>query len=116
MNSIWEGTTDVFATDALRALKGHSGGQALSALNRWILKAVSSAKIVDPPMEHAKGSLIQRWGTWMGSLSGMNSEELLPLARDMLFQISDVIISFLLFVNGQSESSPASTEVLFRFL
>ncbi|CZR58870.1 related to acyl-CoA dehydrogenase [Phialocephala subalpina] len=116
VNSIWEGTTDVLATDTLRVLKGRSGGAALKALNQWLMKATSSGKVGDLSVGHAKESLIQRWRTLIATITATSSEELLPSARDLLFQIADVIMGVLIFVDARSDSSPSSREVFLRFL
>ncbi|KAF8859687.1 hypothetical protein BDZ45DRAFT_742019 [Acephala macrosclerotiorum] len=116
VNSIWEGTTDVLATDTLRVLKGHSGGATLKALNRWIMKAVSNGQVVNTSIVYTKESLVRRWETLMGLIISLSSEELLHLARDLLFQISDVVMGVLLYVDVQTDESPASTQVLLRFL
>lgn len=52
----------------------------------------------------------------MATITATSSEELLPSARDLLFQIADVIMGVLLFVDARSDSSPSSREVFLRFL
>jgi alkylation response protein AidB-like acyl-CoA dehydrogenase len=40
VNSIWEGTTDVMATDVIRVMRGQDRQKILLALKRWVERAV----------------------------------------------------------------------------
>ncbi|KAE8443599.1 hypothetical protein EG329_001532 [Mollisiaceae sp. DMI_Dod_QoI] len=116
VNSIWEGTTDVLATDALRVLKGRNGEEILGALDRWITKVLSSRTVADPTLESAKELLLQTWQTLKTSITQRASEVLLTSARDLLFQISDIVMGVLFLADAQTNSSPLSTHMCLQFL
>lgn len=116
VNSIWEGTTDVLATDSLRVLKGRGGGDVLTALDRWVVKALSSLKTSNPTCVAAKDSLFQDWESAKASIIDGTSENLLLSARDLLFRISNIVIGVLLLVDAQRDALLVSTHMCLCFL
>ncbi|KUJ07766.1 acyl-CoA dehydrogenase/oxidase C-terminal [Mollisia scopiformis] len=116
VNSIWEGTTDVLATDSLRVLKGGSGDKVLKALDRWITKALSSSKKGQPALGNAKDDLIRKWQNLKAIVKEQTSEDLLALARGLLFQVADVIMGVLFFADSQQDVSSLSAHMCLDFL
>ena len=113
--SIWEGTTDVLASDTLRVLSGRIGNDVLNALDRWISKALGNS-VGPSPFASAKRDITTTWGTLKDRLRKESHEKLLPSARDILFQISDIIMGVLLIADSENDKNPAAMEVCFRFL
>ncbi|PVH71415.1 acyl-CoA dehydrogenase/oxidase C-terminal [Cadophora sp. DSE1049] len=111
--SIWEGTTDVLASDTLRVLKGKNGEDVLGALDRWVTASLRLLALKHP-LHHA--ALAAFWSRLRGSISGSMTEELLPKARELTFDIANVIMGTLLLVEAESNSDLASLEVCTRFL
>ena len=111
--SIWEGTTDVLASDTLRVLKGRMGTDVLNAVERWISKALDKDVGLT---KSAKPDIITAWGMLRDRIGKGSHESLLPSARDVLFQIADIIMAVLLIVDAEHDSTPAAAEVCYRFL
>ncbi|KAE9372463.1 acyl-CoA dehydrogenase/oxidase C-terminal [Stipitochalara longipes BDJ] len=114
--SIWEGTTDVLASDTLRVLSGRMGNDVLNAMDRWIFKArgkgIGSAKFAA-----AKAGIATKWGVLSGRIRKESHEGLLSSARDILFQVADLVMAVLLIVDAEHDKNSAATEeVCFRFL
>ncbi|KAK0671823.1 hypothetical protein QBC41DRAFT_269790 [Cercophora samala] len=93
VGAIWEGTTDVLASDTLRALKHPlSGKQSVQALDWLILSSKSAA-------------LREEWQGLKNKIETGKQEELLPEARGLVFRIAEIIVSVLYLVDV--EASPA---------
>jgi hypothetical protein len=113
--SIWEGTTDVLASDTLRVLSGRMGSDVLNAMDRWVSKSLGQG-IGDLEFSRAKTYINTVWGTLRDRRGRESQEVLLPSARDILFQIADVIMGILLIVDAENSKSPSAMEVCFRYL
>ena len=111
--SIWEGTTDVLASDTLRVLTGRMGNDVLNAVDRWISKALDGGVGLT---KFAKTAIITAWETLVDRTGTESHEQLFSSARDILFQISDIVMAVLLIVDAEHESTSARVEVCFRFL
>jgi alkylation response protein AidB-like acyl-CoA dehydrogenase len=114
--SIWEGTTDVLASDVLRVLTGHSGNDVLNALDRWVSKALD--KEIPEQTKFGRGvkNIKAAWAKLRQRFREENHEVLLPSARDVLFQIANVIMGVLLVVDATSDMNPAAIEICERYL
>lgn len=74
VNAIWEGTTNVLASDMLRVLRGKSGPATIDALDRYMSSSFSEAskgaKFGDFPQQFAR--IYQEWrGKMMSGSSGI---------------------------------------------
>jgi hypothetical protein len=100
---IWEGTTDVLCTDMIRALKHpKTGKQSLNALESFI-KASSSFNEED---------VVKRYG-WdpVGKWAALVGE-----GRDILWDVAEILISLLLFVDAATDQNDAAKEIFRRFV
>jgi alkylation response protein AidB-like acyl-CoA dehydrogenase len=113
--SIWEGTTDVLASDSLRVLSGRMGNDLLNAMDRWISKVFRNS-FGSSQLDGAKSAIITTWGSLRGRIRSESHEELLPSARDILFQIANIIMGVLLIVDFENDTNPAAMVVCLRFL
>ncbi|KAH8815448.1 hypothetical protein F5884DRAFT_178869 [Xylogone sp. PMI_703] len=111
--SIWEGTTDVLATDTLRVFKGHQGEEVLSALDRWVAKSVGTQ---DGDLAEEKKSIYQEWQELRKEIGAGDQASLTPSARDIMFRVGDVIIGILLVTDASQDMSPAFSHVCQRYL
>ncbi|KAH7381999.1 hypothetical protein BKA64DRAFT_713242 [Cadophora sp. MPI-SDFR-AT-0126] len=111
--SIWEGTTDVLASDTMRVLKGKNGVDVLDALDRWITTSLRSSMLKHLAHQTALATF---WTRLRQSISEGSSEDLLSKARDLTFDIADVVMGTLLLVEAESDPDLASLEVCTRFL
>jgi alkylation response protein AidB-like acyl-CoA dehydrogenase len=114
--SIWEGTTDVLASDALRVLKGRNGDEVIAALDRWISKALSNAQPGAPVRGTEKLSISHSWRIIRDKVQARTAEEQIPFARHLLFEIANVVMGVLLIVDAESDMDVAMTSVCTRFL
>jgi alkylation response protein AidB-like acyl-CoA dehydrogenase len=114
--SIWEGTTDVLASDVLRVLAGRSGNDVLNALDRWVSKALG-AEFAEHPQFGLGGTNIKVvWAKIRQRLQEVSYEVLLPSARDILFEIADVVMGVLLVVDAMNDTNPGVMELCSRYL
>jgi hypothetical protein len=114
--SIWEGTTDVLASDTLRVLKGRNGDEAAAALDRWISKVLSATRPNASVLEKEKFHISQSWKVIRDKAQLRTLEEQLPFARHLLFEIADVVMGVLLIVDAESDNEVAPMSVCRRFL
>ncbi|KAH9207051.1 hypothetical protein DL95DRAFT_528095 [Leptodontidium sp. 2 PMI_412] len=110
--SIWEGTTDVLSSDTLRVLKGKSGEDVLDALDRWITKSLKDSALKNPVHETA---IVASWSRLRESISTCSSEDLLSKARDLTFDIANIVMATLLLVEAGTDTDPSVTEICTRF-
>lgn len=103
--SIWEGTTDVLATDFLRALKHPKGGQeSIDALDVLLGRATGAGS---PPTDW--------WESLKETLAGNSQTDLVGDARRILWAVAEGLIGMLLHADAQSDGSPAALDVLSRW-
>ena len=112
--SIWEGTTDVLATDMLRVIKGRSGADVLDAVGQWILKALGSTTL--HPLQSEKSLLLTSWQKLQEKFVTTSANELLPRARQLLFELSDITMGVLLIADAEIDGNEAAMAVCSRFL
>ena len=113
--SIWEGTTDVLASDTLRVLSGRTGNDVLNAMDRWVSKALAK-EIGHPEFARGKMDIVSTWSTLRDKIRTESHEHLLPYARSILFQVADVIMGVLLIVDAENDKKPPASELCFRYL
>jgi alkylation response protein AidB-like acyl-CoA dehydrogenase len=114
--SIWEGTTDVLASDTLRVLKGRNGDEVIAALDRWISKGLNNARPGAPVRGTEKLNISHSWRVIRDKVRAHTAEEQIPFARHLLFEIADVVMGVLLIVDAESDMDVAATSVCTRFL
>lgn len=101
----WEGTTDVLATDMLRALKHPRDGQASVAALDWF---VGSNK----PAPRA----LDEWERIKGALETQTQEDLLADARRVCFRLAEILMAALLEADTASDKDATAGAMLQRFL
>jgi alkylation response protein AidB-like acyl-CoA dehydrogenase len=112
--SIWEGTTDVLASDMVRVLAGCTGNDVLNALDRWVSKALGS-EIISPRFDYARSAIGSAWETLKEKIQKHDHEVLLPSARDTLFKIADMVMGVLLVIDAAEDMNSATVEACFGF-
>lgn len=111
---IWEGTSDVLSTDFIRALKHPAAGKAcIAALDHFISKAASFASGLNKPEGWQP---VNRWTEIKNYLNARSQEDLMGEARDLLWQVGDILVSVLLYVDAASDSDAAAQEIFARFV
>ncbi|KAJ5018583.1 Acyl-CoA dehydrogenase family member 11 [Colletotrichum sp. SAR 10_99] len=112
--SIWEGTTDVLATDFLRALKHPKGGQesidALDALlgssNNWSQVAEASSSARTPS---------DSWHSVKTEITRGSQEDLVGDARAILWAVAEALTGVLLHADASRDGSEPAFDILSRY-
>ncbi|GKT44907.1 acyl-CoA dehydrogenase family member 11 [Colletotrichum spaethianum] len=110
--SIWEGTTDVLATDFLRALKHAKGGaESVEALDAFFAKN----KWPEQRGCSTGGSPADSWEAVKKAVVGNSQAELVGDARYLLWTVAEAFIGLLLHVDYCRDDSGAALDILYRY-
>ncbi|EHK26219.1 uncharacterized protein TRIVIDRAFT_166812 [Trichoderma virens Gv29-8] len=113
---IWEGTTDVLCTDMIRALKHpKTGTQSLDALENFIKTsyALNSEGGVVRPFEWDP---VAKWTALRAYIDERKQADLVGEGREILWDIAEILISLLLFVDVSTDANEAAQEIFRRFI
>lgn len=112
---IWEGTTDVLCTDMIRALKHpKSGAQSLDALENFIKTsyAFSDEAVVKP----FDWDPVAKWTAMRVYLVEGKQADLLGEGREILWDLAEILISLLLFVDASTDANEAADDIFRWFV
>ncbi|KAL7963401.1 acyl-CoA dehydrogenase/oxidase C-terminal [Trichoderma compactum] len=113
---IWEGTTDVLCTDMIRALKHpKTGAQSLDALENFIKTsyALRNEPSVSKPPDWDP---VAKWTAMRTYIDEKKQADLVGEGREILWDIAEILISLLLFVDASTDGNEAAQEILHRFV
>lgn len=114
--SIWEGTTDVLATDFLRALKHPKGGQeSIDALDVLLGKNTK----VSPGQVDGKATGSPPTGRWEAlkeTLARESQADLVGDARSIMWAVAEDLVQVLLYADAQSDGSQTAMDILSRWM
>jgi hypothetical protein len=100
----------------LRVLKGQSGSDVLNALELWISTSLEVRGAHPTPFQ-SESKMIERYFTnWRETIGATESDELLPHARQLLFEVADIVMSVLLITDAGSDGDEATMVLCSRFL
>jgi hypothetical protein len=108
--SIWEGTTDVLASDTVKVITGRDGSSVLDALNNWITFALSK-----PGFDIEKDAIKLHW-LQLGNNISDDKEEALADGRATLRSIAETICATLLVADAERDHDVLAIEVAKRFV
>ena len=108
--SIWEGTTDVLATDTVKCLTGRQGADVTAALDRWINTTLGSVKGFDEEKKEIKS----QWEQFKNLPK--EKEELLSLSRYVYHSLGDIVCAVLLLADAQRDGDAVAAECARRFV
>lgn len=108
--SIWEGTTDVLATDTVKCLTGRQGKDVTAALDRWINSTLDSVRGFDGE----KREIRQQWEQFKALPK--EKEELLSLSRLVYHSLGDIVCSVLLLADANRDGDEVAAECARRFV
>ncbi|KAM0256306.1 hypothetical protein ACHAQJ_005072 [Trichoderma viride] len=112
---IWEGTTDVLCTDMIRALKHpKTGSQSLDALESFI--RTSSAFNEEAAVKPFEWDPVAKWTAMREYIDSKHQADLVGEGRDILWDVAEIVISLLLFVDASTDSNEAALEIFRRFV
>lgn len=111
---IWEGTTDVLSTDFIRASKHPKDGSAsLDALESFVMAASAY-------QGHGQGvsgwDPLCKWQSIRQRIDGTSQNELMGDARDILWDVAQLLIAVLLQVDARSDGNRVSCDIFERFV
>ncbi|KAI0431899.1 very-long-chain acyl-CoA dehydrogenase [Xylaria sp. FL1042] len=105
--NIWEGTTDVLATDLIRALKHPKGGSgSIKALHLMITSGERNSM---------SAAIATQWGLLRARLEASTQEDLLPSAREILWELSEILIAVLFLLDVKTQDGPVVREMCQRY-
>ncbi|KAL6807145.1 acyl-CoA dehydrogenase/oxidase C-terminal [Trichoderma sp. SZMC 28013] len=113
---IWEGTTDVLCTDMIRALKHpKTGAQSLDALENFIKTsyALKNETTVSKPPDWDP---VAKWTAMRTYIDEKKQADLVGEGREILWDIAEILISLLLFVDASTDGNEAAQEIFHRFV
>ncbi|KAH0599908.1 hypothetical protein MHUMG1_02698 [Metarhizium humberi] len=111
---IWEGTTDVLCTDLVRAMKHARGGaDSLAALDEVVRKAWGFEGRAGRP---AGWEPVEKWAALKRKIEGTEQADLMGEAREVVWQLGDILASVLLYVDAGTDGNPVAKEVFVRFV
>lgn len=105
----WEGTTNVLAADTLRALKHPRLGMASVEALDWFFNQT-------PHKREPASRALTEWQRLKKMLVGTEEASLLADARDICFQLAEVLMASLLAADASTDEHPRAAAVLARFL
>ncbi|KAK2015333.1 very-long-chain acyl-CoA dehydrogenase [Colletotrichum eremochloae] len=112
--SIWEGTTDVLATDFLRALKhAKTGAESIEALDALFATAGNGLP-KQSECSSANGSPADSWEAVKKAVVANQQSEIVGHARDMLWSVAEALVGLLLQADYRRDSSQAVRDILCR--
>ncbi|KAI1359430.1 very-long-chain acyl-CoA dehydrogenase [Xylaria arbuscula] len=106
--NIWEGTTDVLATDFIRALKHPKFGcDSIKALEWVILSGEGNSD---------NACIAEQWDLLKAQLEANTQEDLLPSARGILWKLAEILIAVLFTLDVKSSDGPVVRQMYQRYL
>jgi alkylation response protein AidB-like acyl-CoA dehydrogenase len=103
--SIWEGTTDIMASDMLRVLKGKQSAEVLRVLEAWLQRVAGTQTT----------GLRERWWRWGMRVKGAGLEELLVEGREVMVELGRIVAGVLLFVDAERDGDEVAAEIARRW-
>ncbi|PHH85884.1 hypothetical protein CDD83_11040 [Cordyceps sp. RAO-2017] len=111
---IWEGTTDVLCTDFVRALKHPKGGAgSLAALEDIIRKGSTFEGRLHGPNGWRPA---QRWAALKSRVASEAQADLMSEAREIVWEVADILVSVLLYLDASTDGDSAAADIFLRFL
>ncbi|KAL0942841.1 acyl-CoA dehydrogenase [Colletotrichum truncatum] len=111
--SIWEGTTDVLATDFLRALKHPKGGQeSIGALDAFLTQKNNWPERTEGKAD--RWSPAESWKAVKVALLRQPQSELVGDARHVLWTVAEALIGVLLYADANRDKSQAAFDIVSR--
>ncbi|RDA93750.1 hypothetical protein CP533_0205 [Ophiocordyceps camponoti-saundersi (nom. inval.)] len=114
---IWEGTTNVLCADFVRTLRRPgSGDRSLAALDE-VITGAAAVRGQDAEMPRpSEWRPAQRWATVRARILDASEADAARLARTFAWDVADVLVSLLLYVDAGFDGNPAAVDILRRFL
>ncbi|KAK4168095.1 acyl-CoA dehydrogenase/oxidase [Cladorrhinum sp. PSN259] len=112
VGAIWEGTTDVLASDTVRALKHPLQGEKCVKAVEWFvhsgLETIKRAEV--------RGKVKSEWEVLKAKIESRMQDELLPEARDVTFRLAEILIAVLFLLDVAAYPGTEIEAMCDRFL
>ncbi|KAK5654882.1 hypothetical protein OQA88_6920 [Cercophora sp. LCS_1] len=105
VGAIWEGTTDVLASDTVRAIKHPSIGKQCTEAVDWTVQKAISVPLTGV-WDEVKANIVKEWECIKERLAREAQAEILPEARAVTFKMAEVLIAGLWLVDVASNPGP----------
>jgi alkylation response protein AidB-like acyl-CoA dehydrogenase len=113
VNSIWEGTTNIMATDVVRVMKGREGEHIRKSLNNWVNGMIKhwddEWKTAEELVRAELGRLEEMW-------LGLSAEELKYKGRELLESLAWIVAAVLMVKDAQRDQDVAAAEMARRWI
>jgi alkylation response protein AidB-like acyl-CoA dehydrogenase len=113
--SIWEGTTDILAVDAVKILKGREGVKVMGAVERW-LRLVLGEQPSSEPSTKMRNAILSEWASLSADISRTGIEELKRDGRGVSRAISRLVGGALLIIDAERDGNEIAGEVAKRWV
>jgi hypothetical protein len=108
--AIWEGTTDVLASDTVKVVTGREGAKVLSALDAWVSATLARGS----GFAGEKAAIRQAWTA--ARVIPADKEEALSEGRAILHAFGDIVCATLLVADAERDGDNVAAEVATRFI
>jgi hypothetical protein len=111
--SIWEGTTEVMATDVVRVITGRGGKDVRKALDGWVRRHVSSwgsAWSREEEAVRAELGLLEEW--W----SKLNAQELAYKGREIMDRLAWIAAAIMLVEDARRDDDRVASALARRWI
>ncbi|GMK54807.1 hypothetical protein CspeluHIS016_0113930 [Cutaneotrichosporon spelunceum] len=109
---IWEGTSDVLATDTVKVLRGRVGPECTAALDRWVGVHAGVGRGKEG-FEAERAAIRTAWSNALAWPT--DKEELLHRAREVVESIGDIVCAVLLILDAERDGDDVAAEIARRF-
>ncbi|CAG8333007.1 unnamed protein product [Penicillium salamii] len=108
VNSIWEGTTNVLASEVVRFLLKNDNLQILSAWLERILSLIRTPSL--------QGALKTAWSTLQARFTSQDPASTVADGRRFMFSLAWIISGTLLALDAERDQDPTTTEIARRWV
>jgi alkylation response protein AidB-like acyl-CoA dehydrogenase len=113
VNSIWEGTTDVMATDVVRVMKGRESEKIRKSLNNWVCDTIKhwngEWKAAEELVRAELGTLEEMWLGW-------SADELKYKGRAILKSLAWIVAAVLMVKDARRDQDVVAAEMARRWI
>ena len=112
--SIWEGTTDVMTTDAVKVLKGRASKEVISALDSWFATALSIGS--SSVLLEERSIIREAYGRFVIQISIASVEVTMRTGREIIEELGSLICAVLLIADSVRDDDELALELCRRFV
>lgn len=111
--SIWEGTTDVMATDLVKVITGRDGPRVLGELDNWVDSVLVGGSTA---LRKESDGIKEMWKVLRTRLAGLTRDQMIAEGRSVMQDVGDVVCAALLVVDALQDADHIAVECARRFV